>query len=212
MNETAPPMDRRLKERLVGATILVALIVIVAPELLSGPRPAARPATAVESAGTRTVLVEVQSHKAMPEQPQASDAGDPRMDVASAHEGASSASASGTPAATAPPASAIGPPTLENVASTPSLAARTPGPIANGHAPWSVQVGVFASRTNAERLLHQLKSDGTPAYLLTSGTGPKQRYRIRVGPLTDRAAAERTVTRLKAGGHTATVVAPGAAG
>lgn len=205
MNETAPPMDRRLKERLVGATILVALIVIVAPELLSGPRPAARPATAVDSAGTRTVLVEVQSHKATPEL-QPSDAGG-----ASAGEGASSASAAET-AAVPPPAAAIDPPTLENAASTPTLGARMPGPVANGHAPWSVQVGVFASRANAERLLHQLKSDGTPAYLLTSGTGPHERYRVRVGPLTDRAAAERTVTRLKAGGHTATVVAPGAVG
>ena len=30
-------MDRRVKERLVGATILVVLIVLIVPELLSGP-------------------------------------------------------------------------------------------------------------------------------------------------------------------------------
>src|ERR1700738_4269551 len=30
-------MDRRVKERLVGASILVVLIVLIAPELLSGP-------------------------------------------------------------------------------------------------------------------------------------------------------------------------------
>jgi len=32
-------MDRRVKERLVGASILVALIVLIVPELLSGPVP-----------------------------------------------------------------------------------------------------------------------------------------------------------------------------
>ncbi len=36
-------MDRRVKERLVGASILVALIVLVVPELLSGPVPHVRP-------------------------------------------------------------------------------------------------------------------------------------------------------------------------
>jgi cell division septation protein DedD len=32
-------MDRRVKERLVGASILVVLIVLIVPELLSGPAP-----------------------------------------------------------------------------------------------------------------------------------------------------------------------------
>ena len=34
-------MDRRVKERLIGASILVALVVLVVPELLSGPKPTA---------------------------------------------------------------------------------------------------------------------------------------------------------------------------
>ena len=32
-------MDRRVKERLIGASILVAIVVLVVPELLSGPKP-----------------------------------------------------------------------------------------------------------------------------------------------------------------------------
>ena len=36
-------MDRRVKERLIGASILVVLIVLIVPELLSGPKPPARP-------------------------------------------------------------------------------------------------------------------------------------------------------------------------
>src|SRR5580698_5562810 len=34
-------MDRRVKERLIGASILVALVVLVVPELLSAPKPSA---------------------------------------------------------------------------------------------------------------------------------------------------------------------------
>ncbi len=59
-------MDRRVKERLIGASILVALIVLVAPELLSGPKPAApsapRPAIAPEP--TRNVTVDLATSKA----------------------------------------------------------------------------------------------------------------------------------------------------
>ena len=38
-------MDRRVKERLVGASILVVLVVLIVPELLSGP-PAPAPSRA----------------------------------------------------------------------------------------------------------------------------------------------------------------------
>ena len=46
-------MDRRVKERLIGATILVALIVLIVPELLSGPKPRSR-----ESRGKASEMLE----------------------------------------------------------------------------------------------------------------------------------------------------------
>ncbi|MDP9088177.1 MAG: hypothetical protein M3O26_05495, partial [Pseudomonadota bacterium] len=62
-------MERRVKERLIGASILVALIVLVVPELLSGPKPAARPATpemlpATAPEPTRSVTVDLATSKA----------------------------------------------------------------------------------------------------------------------------------------------------
>ena len=48
-------MDRRVKERLVGASILVALIVLVVPELLSGPKPGAPPPAAPDAVRSYTV-------------------------------------------------------------------------------------------------------------------------------------------------------------
>src|SRR5271155_3839793 len=63
-------MDRRVKERLIGASILVALVVLVVPELLSGPQPAApAPLVQVAPEATRNVTVDLATSKA----PAASD-------------------------------------------------------------------------------------------------------------------------------------------
>lgn len=56
-------METRLKERLVGAIVLVAIVVIVVPELLTGPRSGA-PDAVPESAGAapvRTVIIDLDS-------------------------------------------------------------------------------------------------------------------------------------------------------
>src|SRR6202011_5250019 len=63
-------MDRRVKERLVGATILVALIVLIVPELLSGPKPRMTAVQPSSSAGpseaVRNVTVDLTTSKATP--------------------------------------------------------------------------------------------------------------------------------------------------
>src|SRR5712671_3489548 len=96
------PMDRRVKERLVGASILVVLVVLIVPELLSGP-PAPAPARA--GAGlpmsapepVRNVTVDLATSKAPTPEPAAeapaSSAEQPQAlsaDAASAVEGADS--------------------------------------------------------------------------------------------------------------------------
>src|SRR6202042_3337464 len=58
MNPARLLMDRRVKERLIGATILVVLIVLIVPELLSGPKPAPLPPLAAGlPSSTRNVSV-----------------------------------------------------------------------------------------------------------------------------------------------------------
>jgi cell division septation protein DedD len=73
---------------------------------------------------------------------------------------------------------------------------------------WAVQLGSFASKGNAERLVHQLQTSGGSFYVVSGGSGQSLRYRVRMGPLADRNAAERAVGKLKAQGHPATVVTP----
>ena len=72
-NKMGTVMDRRVKERLVGATILVVLIVLIVPELLSGPqRPRVAAAAVSLPAPTRNVSVDLATSKATPA-PQAAD-------------------------------------------------------------------------------------------------------------------------------------------
>jgi DedD protein len=251
-------MDRRVKERLIGATILVALIVLIVPELLSGPKLAPLPPLAAGlPSSTRNVSVNLAASKATPE-PQAADGATvaaaaretpgaagaraagastsaagastvngPAPQGASAEgsapEAAGAGANAGAPGSSAAAASsARSAPTvatlkaqepaaaLETASSSPrsapESAAASDAAGAHGHRGWAVQLGSFASKANAEKLLHQLPGSGF--YLLSTGSGPSLRYRVRMGPLADRGAAERAMAKLKAEGHAATIVTP----
>jgi cell division protein FtsN len=71
-----------------------------------------------------------------------------------------------------------------------------------------VQLGSFANKANAERLLDRLQASGGSYYVAAVGVGPALRYRVIMGPFADRGAAERELAKLKAHGHSATIVAP----
>lgn len=232
-------MDRRLKERLIGATILVALIVLIVPELLSGPKHPGLPppAAGLPTAPTRSVSVDLATSSATPEpadsaasQAASGDAPNPAPG-APASETAAAAAASGASRAAPPadagqPASVSGPiiatlkaqnaaqSPLETPASPPKSVAGTARAFAPGETSgtsrhgWAVQLGSFASKANAERLVRRLQASGGSFYVVSGGTGSSLRYRVRMGPLADRSAAEHALARLKAQGHQATIVAP----
>ena len=209
-------MDRRVKERLVGASILVVLLVLIVPELLSGPQPAvprapvpSQPANTPEA--VRNVTVDLATSKSpapdlglAPEAPSiAASSAAPAPDMA--------APASPQPPASAPmvstlPAAAPAVP-IESPPPAPTSAGVASKPPSAGHA-WAVQLGSFASRANAEKLVRQLKAQGYSVYLVSSGSKRALRYRVRIGPLSDRAAAVQAIAKLKVSGHAASVVAP----
>jgi DedD protein len=200
-------MERRVKERLIGASILVALIVLVVPELLSGPKPAARPATlpatlpATAPEPTRNVTVDLATSKAP---------ANPDVDAA-APSAPASASPSTAPAPATPGVATPGVATPAPQAPTPQAPApvesSAPPPISS-RAAWAVQLGSFANRPNADKLARQLKGQGFSVYVVTGGSAASVRYRVRIGPLADRGSAERTVTKLKSIGHASSLVAP----
>ena len=229
-------MDRRVKERLVGASILVVLIVLIVPELLSGPAPA--PATARVPASVpqpvRHVTVDLSTSKAQtadaasaPDTLAAAPLSNPSTgsgETGASTAGASTAGAStagastdgagaATPGAAASGASISAPPP-SRPATAPPLENARPSPTsmasaaksASGH--WAVQLGSFASHENADKLARQLKAQGFTVYVLPGGSGSALRYRVRVGPMADRGAAAQTAAKLKSLGQTASLVAP----
>ena len=108
-------METRIKERLVGAVALVAIVVIVVPELLTGPRLAAPPSPAAPAeAPTRTVSIDLAagekgaiSRAPPPVQAAAEPAAAPAEAPAASAPALESSSAAGPAAAEAAP---TGPP------------------------------------------------------------------------------------------------------
>lgn len=255
-------MDRHLKERLVGATVLVLIAVLFVPELLSGPpRPRATPPVAEISdvptsttAIVRTYTVDL-AHPGMDhpasqaELPEAALPPAPQTPLPSAAqarsapEGVDSAAALPANVPVAAPAAAL-PGRADPATSDASAveeeqpvaaaqarpaarppAARTapavtrPPPAAapvvtakpaNSFAPigekggWSIQLGSFASKANAEKLARGLRSKGIRVYVSQAGG----KNRVRAGPFADRASADRMAGRLRAQGQSVSIIAP----
>jgi DedD protein len=221
-------MDRRVKERLIGASILVALAVLVVPELLSGPKPTAAPAPTLPAAvpePTRNVVVDLSTSK-----PPASSTAEPIVQDTAAASAASSPEnappvTKNAPASKNPPpvsngtAPSSGPAKAASAkpASAKPIAARRAAvesapssPISPARGSWSVQLGSFASRANADNLTRQVKGQGFAVFVLPGGSGSSVRYRVRVGPLADRESAERIAAKLKTLGHVGSLVSPAA--
>ncbi len=68
-----------------------------------------------------------------------------------------------------------------------------------------VQLGSFASRTNAEHLAQRVRSQGFQASV-SQGSSGRRLYRVRVAGAHDRAAAAQLAQKLRALGHSGTVV------
>jgi DedD protein len=213
MVEAMLKMDRPVKERLVGATILLAMIVLIVPELLSGPktaRPPVQPLTVNLPAPTRSVSVDLATSKATAEPPVAPASAPP---IEAAGDSASASESDEPAPAIAPP---LTPPATPRPVTPSTEMAPRPAPVAAAApaAPstaaarhgWAVQLGSFKDKANADKLVHQLKARGTPVYVASSGTGGSLRYKVRVGPMADKDSAERTAAKLKAEGHTTAVV------
>jgi DedD protein len=196
-------MDRALKERIIGAAVLVVIVVMVVPVFLDGPPDEPEivservplPGQA-QQGETRTVVLERDRKEPVPtvsEPPvtEARDAADPRPE-------AKVETKASEPAAYAPePVNSAPEPTPREVAD-PEPSSET--------GMWAVQLGSFGNRQNAERLAADLRKQGYAAFLSQLSTSGGSLHRVRIGPQKDRASAEETAARLLKAGHKGQVV------
>jgi DedD protein len=207
----APIVDALVKERLTGAIILVALIVLLVPELLHGPiRPASRvrgPAALTEEPPLRAYTINLadETHGgSVALQPEAPTPVAPAVEPVA---GTPPPAASSTPPAQSPVP--IVTPTQHPVpqAAAATKADTTPSskPATSSKGGWVVQLGSFASAANAERLAQQVRKGGFPVGVSRAATG-RRLYRVQVGPVHDRASAEQMAGKLRAMGHSGSIV------
>jgi DedD protein len=196
-------METRVKARLIGALILVALIVLLVPEMLSGPRQNQKSAKDGGAAQTYTIDLTAPTARVAPtvtDKPSVTDKIPP----------ASPAPADDLPTETVHVES-TSEPAASQTAEEPA-SGQTESPPNDGNADagdqsaWVVQLGSFASGANAERLVGELRSRGYKAFVSRLGSGSRTRFRVRVGPEQERARAENLAERLRRDGRQAVVV------
>jgi DedD protein len=96
----------------------------------------------------------------------------------------------------------------EKTAKGRNAAASTAGNSEPGPGAWGVQLGVFASRENAERLALEVRVKGFKVSVSPVSSGSRKLYRVRVGPAPDRSGAQELQGRLKAAGRPGGTIVP----
>ncbi len=197
-------MDSGLKQRLIGAAVLVALAVIFLPMLVQGPAP---------DSGVSDVPLQ------MPDAPQgqyetrdlplvtpgtAPDGGALGMDTATPSTNSDRLPTvdTGSAAPTVSEATPLGdnhpaeatPLPVQAPPQAASAGEMFPPPIAGGD--YAVHFGSFASSAGAQTVVNQLRSSQLPGYREPFTLNGKPAYRVRIGPYATRADAE--AARLRA--------------
>jgi DedD protein len=202
------PMDLSLKQRLLGAAVLIALAVIFVPMLMSGsaPKKSAEMETtnlAIPQQPDREFQQRVLPVDAAATKPTAppAPAADPdriaTVDTTTAPKPEAPEVPSTAPAPVASVPSV--PKVVPKPETPPPVATDTPrstsGQAANGR--YFVHLGVYSEARNAQDLVATLKKAGFPAFTEASDYQGKQAERVRVGPFADRSGAEAARLRIK---------------
>jgi DedD protein len=201
-------MDSALKQRLIGAAVLIALAVIFVPMFLSGSPPKTEtvtenlsiPPAPEREFQTRVVAAEGGRATTPTPAPAAGHAVAPDGDrVATVEAGANPRIESevqypqaGTATAPSPTATA----SVKPVDAAPAKpVVERAAPVASSTGRYAVHLGIFANGANADALVASAKKQGLTAYAESAEVDGKPATRVRLGPYEDRSTAE--AARLK---------------
>ena len=192
-----PLMDRSLKERIIGAVVLVLFAVLVVPVFLDGPSTDAEiitesvslPGQNEQTRKSQTIVLERDRTEPVP---------------TAANNGGSNNKPAATkknrPAAENKPTS--GPAKSQTKPADNKTLATNVSPTGM----WAVQLGSFSNQANAERLAADLRKQGYVAFLSQLQTESGQLHRVRIGPQKNRDGAETIAAKLTSAGHKGQVV------
>ena len=185
-------MDNLVKQRVVGAVVLVALAVIFIPILLEGPDEATGP----RSLDLPPALEEMREGRIESMEPVLVVPPDPVSTVVIGESGETT-----LPVDPVPPDAEIAAeqtaPVMDAQAVPAPVEAPRPAETVDTEAPpvpsaggWAVQVGAFGQESNALAMRDRLRQAGYSAFVERVTVDARAVYRVRVGPFTERAAAE----------------------
>lgn len=206
-------MDSGLKQRLLGAAVLIALAVIFVPMFLSGPPPKQTsetvsldiPNAPERKFETRTLPLAVPNATAPASTAPAVPITTPPAMIPDSNHVATvdthaplrtdaAPETNATPAKPATPsavASAVTPASAAVKPATPSAMAVAE----NGR--FTVNLGIYADRAHADALVQNIKKLGLPVVVEATEYQGKPGQRVRVGPFADRASAESARLKIK---------------
>ncbi len=189
-------MNEKLKQRLVGAVVLVSLAVIFIPMMLDGGERSSMPMfgsnipekpdyhfepldiplqPVISVSDERPVLVD--KPEPAPEPASVTEVKPKETDAQVSQE---SATAAGAGAADTPP--------------KPASPTATPD---SGQSAWVVQVGSFSQSTNALTLRDKLRKKGFSAFVEKLKADGNMIYRVRIGPELKRENADKQLQRMQ---------------
>ena len=202
-------MDSALKQRLLGAAVLIALAIIFVPMFLSNSPPKQdRPTTNQEipvppdrKFETRTLPIDAPAAP-VPKPATSGDASnnDPNHIVtvdthAPVRTDAHPEDATPVTAAPAPATPAPAKPESKPVEAKPVAASASPVPAPSGR--FAVNLGVYADQAHADALVAKVKGLGMSAAAEPTEYQGKPALRVRAGPFANRAAAESARLKIK---------------
>ena len=194
-----PLMDRSLKERIIGAVVLVVFAVMVVPVFLDGPstkteiitESVSLPGQNGQTRKTQTIVLERDRTEPVPVSGNTSVADNKSAVIHVKKDQPVAAKSLGT-----------GP-----VKSEPKAAGNTK--LVQAISPtgmWAVQLGSFSNQANADRLAADLRKQGFAAFLSQLQTESGSLHRVRIGPQKNREGAEAMAAKLNSAGHKGQVV------
>lgn len=197
-------MEKALKERIIGAIVLVAVAVLVVPVFLDGSPsqgeviservPLPGQSEQDSQARTQTVVLDRDRDQPVPARTEAQTNRAPATTVVTTPAPAETSATTTEP----PPQPAATQPATDTPATVQTAASAT--------GMWAVQLGSFSNKDNANKLAADLRKEGFAAFL-SQVSGPSgQLHRVRVGPQKDREAADAMAARLQRAGHTVKVL------
>ena len=198
-------MERALKERIIGAAVLVIFAVLVVPIFLDGPPGDGEVVServllpGQEDQKTQTVVLDRDREEPVPAA--ATPAPEKEEPVVEESVDEEPVREEPRPAVVQQAESETAPATREpepEPAATPAATSTT--------GMWAVQLGSFSNKENAEKLAADLRKQGYAAFLSQLTTEKGLLHRVRIGPQKDRASAEAMAGRLAKVGHKGQVV------